>query len=328
MSALFGPARLLADIGGTNARFAWQDSAGAELRDVMTLSCAAHDSLATAITHYLNLVQRPNAPWCAIGIANPITGDLVQMTNHHWSFSISALKQQMKFERLEVLNDFTALALALPDIAAADLRQVGGQSAVPQAPLGLIGPGTGLGVSGLIAAGESGRWIPLQGEGGHASLSASNEREAAVVGWLQRRYGHASAERALSGPGLSALHAALCELDGHTMRPGAEGHALWEPARITEAALAGSDAVCVEAVDLFCAFLGGVAGNLALTLGARGGIYVGGGIVPRLGDTFERSAFRERFEAKGRFRSYLADIPAFVICSAVSPALRGVARAL
>ena len=315
-------ARLLGDVGGTNARFAWQDGDGAPLRDIVSVPTAAHPTLAAALTDYLRTLGRPAPPACAIGIANPITGDQVQMTNSHWSFSIEAVRRELGFERLVVINDFTALALALPDLPAGDLRQLGGGAAVAGAPLALIGPGTGLGVSGLLPGPAPGRWVALQGEGGHVTLAAGNAREAAVLQQLRERFGHASAERAVSGQGLEALHAALTALAGDL------GAAPLAAEEISRRALAGADAACVEALDLFCAFLGNVAGNLALTLGARGGVYIGGGIVPRLGDAFMRSRFRACFEAKGRLRAYLEPIPVYVIHAAVSPALLGAARAL
>jgi glucokinase len=316
------PARVLGDVGGTNARFAWQDGDGAPLRDIATIPTADHPSIAAALAHYLHGLERAAPPWCAIGIANPITGDRVQMTNSHWSFSIDAVRRELGFERLVVINDFTALALALPDLAPGDLRQLGGGAPVADAPLALVGPGTGLGVSGLVPSGEAGRWVALQGEGGHVTLAATSAREAAVLQVLRDRFGHASAERAVSGQGLEALHAALCALDG------VANPAPLPAAEISRHALAASDPRCVEALDLFCAFLGNVAGNLALTLGARGGVYIGGGIVPRLGDAFTRSRFRACFEDKGRFRAYLAAIPVYVIHAEVSPALLGAARAL
>jgi glucokinase len=319
-----GPARLLGDIGGTNARFAWQSAAGAPLQDIRALGTAEHPSIGAAIRHYLAQTGRSAPPWCAIGIANPITGDRVQMTNSHWSFSISELQRELGFERLRVINDFTALALALPDLAPNECRQIGGTRAEPDSPIALIGPGTGLGVSGLLPGALPGQWVPLQGEGGHVTLAATNEREAAVLSVLRERFGHASAERAVAGMGLEALHAALGTLDGGTGGPAVAMSA----AEITAAALAGGDSRSAEAVALFCSFLGNVAGNLALTLGARGGVYIGGGIVPRLGTLFDGSAFRERFEAKGRLRSLLAPIPVYVIQANVSPALLGAARAL
>ena len=314
--------RLLADIGGTNARFAWQAVPGAPIGDAVTLACADHPSLEQALQAYLRWLGRPAPRQAAIAIANPVAGDRVQMTNHHWSFSVSALQTRFGFERLRVLNDFTALALALPALAADERRPVGGGTSQPDAAIGVIGPGTGLGVSGVVPDGRGG-WIALDGEGGHVTLAGRTPRERQVLAWLEARHGHASAERALSGPGLVDLHDALAQLDGETRTL-----QRLQPADIAAAALAGSDARCVEALNLFCAFLGITAGNLALSLGARGGVYLGGGIVPRLGTFIDASPFRERFEDKGRFSAHLAGIPVFVICARQSPALLGAARAL
>jgi glucokinase len=313
--------RLVGDIGGTNARFAWIAAPGAALERVETLPGAAFASLADAMRHYL-AQQADTAPrWCAIGIANPVLGDRVQMTNRHWSFSIAAVQRELGLERFLVINDFTALALALPALQPSELRAVGRGSAVPGAPLALLGPGTGLGVSGLLPAAGGHGATPLNGEGGHVTLAATDERDERVIAVLRRRFGHASAERALSGPGIENLHQALAELAG-------QAPPRLTAADITDRAMDGSDARCVEAMDLFFGFLGSVAGNLALTLGARGGVYIGGGIVARLGSAIERSAFRRSFESKGRFRSYLEQIPTFVVQAEVSPALLGAARAL
>lgn len=313
-------ARLLADVGGTHARLAWQAAPGAALSHPAVLPVQAHASLADAIAAYLAQVRLGPPAEAAIAIANPIEGDWVAMTNHHWRFSQRELAQQLGVRRLKLLNDFTALALALPDLPAADRRQVGDGVAVPGAAIGLLGAGTGLGVSGLVPL-PGGGWTALQGEGGHTTLPAQGEREWAVQAGLQRLHGHASAERALSGPGLLDTHRLLCEADGVAA-------SCATPEAVTAAALAASDPHAHEALTLFCAWLGSVAGNLALTLGAKGGVYVGGGIVPRLGGWFDRSPFRARFEAKGRFRSYLATVPTWVITSAQSPALLGAARAL
>ncbi len=312
--------RLLGDIGGTNARFAWQSGPGTAPAQIDSYRCADHGSLQDAMGHYLSAHGLAAPRWCAIGIANPVVGDLVRMTNHDWQFSIEAVRSHFGMQRFLVINDFTALALALPALQPTDLRQVGGGAAVAQSPLGLIGPGTGLGVSGLLPAHGSRGAIPINGEGGHVTLAGTTALEDAVIARLRERFGHASAERAVSGPGLANLHAALCELDG------APPEAL-DAAAITARAQAGDDRAG-QAVDLFFAFLGTVAGNLALSLGARGGMYIGGGIVPRLGDRIDRSAFRERFEAKGRFRDYLHGIPTYVVQASNSPALLGAARAL
>ncbi len=313
--------RLLADVGGTNARFAWQAESGAPIEAQITLPCAEHESLEAAIRSYLDRIDLPRPRRCAIAIANPVHGDRVQMTNHHWSFSISALQRSLGLERLRVLNDFTALALALPGLAPEQLVQVGGGQAIAGTAIGLLGPGTGLGVSGLLPDGRGG-WLPLQGEGGHVSLAPTTLREQAVVEFLTQRHGHASAERAISGMGLVDIHRALCLADGE---PPPEG---WSAAEVSSAALSGQDPRSEEALEMMCALLGSVAGNLALTLGAKGGVYIGGGIVPRLGDWFGRSPFRRRFEAKGRFQPYLAEIPVWVINASQSPALAGAAVAL
>ena len=320
MAAAMYP-RLVGDVGGTNARFAWIDVAGAAPVDVAVLRVADHASLHDALSGYLAAHPRPGPQWAALGIATTVAGDHVRMTNHPWQFSIAALQRTLGFERLLVVNDFAALALALPVLPPDALRPVGGGRAAAGAPIGLLGAGTGLGVPGLVTLPCGPGVVPLGGEGGHVTLAAADDFEARVVARLRERYGHASAERALSGPGLENLHEALARLDGVPA-------ALLPAAEITARALAGGDALCVRTVELFFALLGGVAGNLALTLGARGGVYIGGGIVPKLGDWIERSAFRERFEAKGRFAGYLAQVPTWVVTAEVWPALVGAGRAL
>lgn len=313
--------RLLGDVGGTNARFAWQAAPDSAIERARTLPGADYPHIEDAIRDYLRREGVAPPVACAIAIANPVYGDRVQMTNHSWGFSIEALRASLQLQRLRVLNDFTALALALPALPAQALRQVGGGQAVPGAAIGLVGAGTGLGVSGLLPDGR-GAWVPLQGEGGHVGFAPETPRELAVTQVLQRRLGRVSAERVISGQGLENLYRALCELDGRDLPAQARA------ADISERALAGHDVQAHEALDMMCALLGSVAGDLALTLGARGGVYVGGGIVPRLGGWFDRSAFRARFEAKGRFADYLGRVPVWVVTAQTSPALLGASRAL
>jgi glucokinase len=310
--------RLVADIGGTNARFATVDSPHAAPSHIRVLPCADFAGPEQAVRAYLAAegVSLPRA--AAFGIANPVTGDRVAMTNHHWAFSVEALRAALGLERLLLINDFTALALSLPHLDPADLEQIGGGERLAGHAIGLLGAGTGLGISGLVPAGDM--LVPLQGEGGHVTLPASTPREARVIEVLSARFGHVSAERVLSGPGLVALHDALRQVDG---LPAVD----IDSATISARGLNADCAVCEETLHIFCALLGTVAGDLALTLGARGGVFVGGGIVPRLGEFFARSAFRERFCAKGRFRSYLEPIPVWVI-RAPYAALSGAAHAL
>jgi glucokinase len=311
--------RLLADIGGTNARFAWKHSPQEPLTDVRAYPCAAHQTLQSAIATYLEDHQRPSPAHCGIGIANPVTGDEVRMTNHHWRFSIRSVQAEMGFERLVVINDFAALALSLPELRSVETLQIGRGKAQAGGTLALIGPGTGLGVSGLLRAGDTD--IPVRGEGGHVTLAATNDLEAALIDRLQQRFGHASAERALSGPGLVNLYTALCDLHATTATA-------LSPAELVDAALADRLPHARSSLDVFFSLLGSTAGNLALSLGAQGGLYLGGGILPRLQSALLASSFREKFEAKGRLRPYMEAIPTVLITAEVSPALMGACRAL
>jgi len=311
--------RLIADIGGTNARFALLD--GRAWRDEKVLACADYPDIVSAIESYLDSIGASRAPARpaegALAIAGPITGDIVRMTNHVWQFSAARTREALGWRRLILVNDFTALAMAIRHLPPDELEQIGGGHAVPGAPLALLGPGTGLGVSGLIPAGE--HWIPLQGEGGHVSLSVSNEREIGVLQQLHKRFAHVSAERVICGPGLVNLYDAVCALEGVVPK-------VLTPPEITRRAREGSCRLCLEALSMFCAMLGTLAGNLVLTLGAVGGCYIGGGIVPELGSFFTSSHFRDRFEDKGRFADYLARVPTYVIRSKL-PAFVGLATA-
>ncbi|WP_137936057.1 glucokinase [Chitinivorax sp. B] len=310
--------RLLGDIGGTNARFAIQLVENGQFEHIQTLACADYPTPLEAIEHYLAQTGTQRPRWAAVGIANPVTGDLVKMTNHHWSFSIEALRSKLQLDKLLVLNDFTTLALSLPALAKTDLVQIGGGLPVEHAPIALLGAGTGLGVSGLVP--YPGGYAPLEGEGGHVTLPAFNDRESAIVNLIRRDFPHVSAERVLSGLGLPILYHAIAQL--HDL-PSEDR----TPAQITEQGIANTCPICTETLATFCAMLGTVAADLALTLGARGGVFIGGGIVPKLGAYFEQSPFRTRFEQKGRFETYLRGIPTFVI-HAKYPALTGAARAL
>ena len=309
---------LVGDIGATHARFGLVSPDG-ELRYSRTLSDENYSTIEDAIIAFL--AERGPLPMPrqgAIAIASPITGDRISMTNHPWNFSVVALKTRFAFDRLEVINDFTALALALPRLKPEDRLAVGGAAAMAGAPIGVLGPGSGLGVSGLVPCGSG--WVALAGEGGHATMAPATDRESALLNRMRRHFDHVSAERVLSGPGLVNLYNTLASIDGVP----AKGYTA---AQITDLAMRAEDPLCVETTTMFCAMLGTMAGNLVLTLGARGGVYIGGGIVPRLGQMFLQSPFRRRFEAKGRFQPYLAAIPAFVVTHPL-PAFLGCAALL
>jgi glucokinase len=314
-----GYPRLLGDIGGTHARWAWQPHAGAPLQDSAALPCAASVSLLESAASYLAASRHARPAAAGIGVAAVVAGDRVTMTNGSWSFSIAELERALGLERCLVINDFTALALSLTELQPSDLRPIGGAAPMHGAPMALLGPGTGLGVSGLLPNANGG-WSALDGEGGHVTLAATGDHEAEVLSVLRRWFGHVSAERVVSGSGLVNLYEAVCELDGVAAQAPT-------PADISAAAIAGTDRRCTEAARLFAGFLGNVAGNLALTLGARGGVYLGGGVVPHLGTAFDEGVFRRQFEDKGRFAAYLKPVPVWLI-TAVAPALIGASRAL
>ena len=300
---------LLADIGGTNARFVRMNATG-ELISPLTLPVTDFDTFADAISAYMRQTGGADVRHAAVAIANPVDGDWVQMTNHHWSFSIEQLRQSLSFDTLLVVNDFTALAMALPRLGANHILQIGGGKPKSRAMIGLVGPGTGLGVSGLLPMEE--RWIALGSEGGHVSFAPANAMERDIHAVVEAKFGHVSAERLMSGAGLVQIYQFFIGKEIGI-----------SPADITNAADAGRDEVAIKTVDVFLGMLGGFAGNVALTYGALGGVYVGGGIVPRLARRIAASPFRERFEAKGRFEQYLRDIPTYLI-TAENPTFFGV----
>lgn len=311
--------RLIADIGGTNARFALVEAGDHEPRHERTLACADFATLADAIDHYLANTPGARPSQGVIAVATPVRGDHIKMTNHVWSFSIEETRRTLGFDQLRFINDFTALALALPHLKGEDVRKVGGGEPVADSPRAVIGPGTGLGVSGLVPL--SGGWAPLHSEGGHVSFSPVTDLEIDILQHVRKKYpDHVSVERLLSGPGLVNIYEAIAQIRGATATP-------LSPADISHQGMAGTSSVAREAVDTFCVIMGTAAANLALTLGARGGVYVCGGIIPRFLERFANSGFRARFENKGRFSDYLSAIPTYVV-TAKQPAFIGVAHLL
>ncbi|MFT7724034.1 MAG: glucokinase [Roseateles sp.] len=321
---------LVADVGGTNARFGTVAGPGAPVEDVRVLPVAAHAGPAAAVRAYLEgQPGRPRPQSAAFALATALDGDRIELTNGAWCFSRAGTQAELGLRTLLCLNDFEAQALSLPRLGAHQRRAWG---AAPPAADGLatgavlavIGPGTGLGVGGVVRA--PGRWLALPGEGGHMTLAPADDFESAVLGHARREFPHVSAERFLSGIGLPVLHRAVAAVLGDG-REGGEGAAALPAEQIVARGLAGESATCSRTLDVFCAMLGGFAGNVALTLGARGGVFIGGGIVPRLGERFFQSEFRRRFEAKGRFQPFLAGIPTALITDTLA-ALSGAAMAL
>lgn len=314
---------LIADIGGTNARFALAEFGARDisLRAERVYRTADFPGLQQALEAWLADARLDAPPQAAaLAVACPVLGDRIELTNRAWSFSRSGLQNHFRFRQLQVLNDFAAVAHALPYLKASDLRRIGGPPAeeAGAAPvLAVLGPGTGLGVAALVATRAGFQVIPS--EGGHASFAPADETEVEILRRMQARHGHVSFERVLSGPGLAALCTALAEIEGTVA-------AECEPARVVRCALAGEDAPAVRTLELYCAILGGFAGNIALTFGA-GRVFIGGGIVPRFPEFLAGSAFRARFEAKGRFTALLRTVPVDVILRR-EPGMLGAAMAL
>lgn len=296
---------LIADIGGTNVRFGLVDKNG--LRDLKYLECSKFVGPAEAAAHYLASLPNQEKPLTAVfAVAGPVMSDLINFTNIPWAFRTSQVQQELGLKKLEVMNDFKAVALAIPGIDAKLLQKVGGDTdPMEHAPKGVIGPGTGLGVAFLSWQGD--RYRAQPGEGGHVTMPPVNKREFEIFSQLHVKYHHISAERVCSGKGLENLYNAIKVLDKKFDLPD------YDAPEISRKAISGECLVCKEALDLMLAFLGRVAGNLALTLNAQGGIYIAGGIPTKLGDYFFQSRFLEEFHAKGRMSDLMKSIPVYLI---------------
>ncbi len=296
---------LIADIGGTNARFALVGPDDREGRQPMTLPCRDFNGPAEAARAYLDQVAPNLVPdQGAFAVACPVLGDHVSLTNSPWNFSATAVRDALGMRRLEVVNDFIAVALCVPLLTNAD-RVLIGPAGQPEssAPVAVIGPGTGLGVSAMVPVGDGWRALPC--EGGHVTMAPTNDREEEVLRWLRHRDGHVSAEHVLAGPGLVTLYGALRALAGLPPKTAT-------PADIAPWADAG-DAQAQETLEMYFAMLGTVTGNLVLSIGGLGGVVIAGGVIPRMLPRFQASSFRDSFENKGRFRAYLRDVPVHVV---------------
>jgi glucokinase len=291
---------LVADIGGTQARFALLS--GTQLGPVYALQVGMYHDAVQAIRHFLNCkANEAVIDSAVIAAAGPVSGGRCKLTNAGWTLASDELKSTFGLSTVNIVNDLEALAWSIPRLASGDWVSVGQGLPVESEPIAVVAPGTGLGMA-CFTPGQGGR--VLASEGGHATLAATNSQEASVIAALQERFGHVSAERVLSGPGLVNLYSVLARQ---------EGERLPTPKQITVAAMDGSCPRSRLAVDLFCSWLGSVAGSTALIFGAQGGVYIAGGIVPELVTYLPRTNFRDQFENKGRLRPYLARIPTRVL---------------
>ena len=309
---------LLADIGGTNVRFATLRADG-RIEHVESWLTALYPDIVSAVKAYAEVTGVALAfRGAAVCAAGPLIGERIVLTNCAWNISVDEIGLATGAAAPILVNDFAAVARALPVLGAGDAVRIGGGAPLAHAPKVALGPGTGLGVASALADGRGG-WIAAPGEGGHSDLAPTNEREIAIVFHLIREHGHVSVERVLSGPGLETLYLAIASLDGLKLNERPMAHDIAAAARV------GKDQAAVEAVALFTGWLGSVAGNIALTLGAQGGVYIAGGIVPQWGALFDAKLFRRRFEAKGRMRDFLVPIPCYLV-TAKDLAFRGLAE--
>jgi len=295
---------LVADVGGTHIRLALSNSSG--LTGLKIGFCADYDSIDSALKTYLGSISGELAPqMAAIAVAGPVDRDPIDLTNQEWSFSTHRLQEELGLEHLAIVNDFTAMAAGIPALTATDTRLLGGRDAVPpQAPLAVIGPGTGLGVSALIPTAHG--LVPLNSEGGHSTLTATNDDEWKILRVLQQEFGAVSNERVLSGPGLVNLHRAQCQIEGASPKA-------VTPEEIVQQARVAPTGRSALVVRRFSGWLGQMASDVALMFGARGGIYLAGGMLPKMLDVFDVAVFKERFLYKGRFRGYLEPIPIHLV---------------
>lgn len=309
---------LVADVGGTNARFALVKEGSVELESVRTLQCDGYDNIDSACQAYFEQVGIEAVSRAGLAFACPVQQQEIRMTNNHWRFTRDQLSTALGLQQLKLVNDFTAMALGMLNIPSGQCLAVGGGASAENAVRLVIGPGTGLGVSGLVPSENS--WVPLSTEGGHIGFAPNDDVEVAILQHLQQRFGRVSVERILCGQGLLNLYQALCSYRGAAMICNT-------PAQVTEHALAETELVSQEALKRFCSILGRVAGDNVLTLGARGGVYLCGGILPRFSEFFLHSGFREAFEDKGRFKAYMQQVPVW-LSLAEHPGLTGAAAAL
>ncbi len=303
---------LVADVGGTNIRVALIDLDSGKQGQVYTYLCKEFATLGDAIRQFLQEVNRQVHHAC-IDVACPVDEDHIELTNNHWAFSIRELRRELDLESLHVINDYTAIAMAIPGLGLDQKIKIGDGESLEKMPIAVCGPGTGLGVAFL--KNYENQWVCLEGEGGHVDFAPHNEMEIFLLNRLLQSYTHVSSERFITGPGLVNIYQSVKEY----FKEEAED---LTPAEISAKAVTGEDYRCRESLQIFCELLGSFAGNLALTIWASGGVYIAGGIAPRIVDFIKESGFRNRFEEKGRFKEKIKKIPTYIVTES-QPGLLG-----
>ena len=299
---------LAGDVGGTNARYALVErdpvSQTYKVSQTRILASADYDSVEQSLDAYLEDIEGPRPTRACLAVAGPVVSDRIKLTNLRWEFSFRELKHRFDFDELKLVNDFAAFLAGVTVLNSDDLRQVKSGVQCNDSTIAAIGPGTGLGIASMIRGGDG--YYLMAGEGGHATFAPGNHQELELTRVLMKRFGRVSLEQVLSGPGLANLYEALCAIEDRTASP-------WTPEQISAMGLSGEDPVCEEALHVFCRILGGVAGDLALTAGARGGIYIGGGVVRKFETVLMNGEFAHRFADKGVMSDYVARIPVFFV---------------
>lgn len=311
------PRALVADLGGTNMRFALSDLDELTISNYALFKNDLFSSPIEALAAYLKTTpERPDH--VGIAVAGQVYGDEARMTNRPWSITARDVRQLCGAGNVHFVNDFEAIALALPALGREELVQIGGDTPVPGTTLAVLGPGTGLGVAGLART-EQGD-IALAGEGGHVAFAPRTSEDFEIMDALRNDLNFVSAEKLISGPGLVTLYQLLSTRSGRAIAP-------MTPQAVVDRARDTDDALAVKALSLFVTWLGRFAGDVALTFGARSGVYIGGGIAPRILPELKAGPFREAFEDKGRLTAYLAAIPINIIATP-NAGLKGAARAV
>lgn len=311
---------LVADIGGTNIRLAITDKNN-NINEIETYQCQDFPHLSNVIHHYLKEKSLLNSKVNAcLAIACPVDTDSISMTNLPWKFSQKQLKEELKLNSLTLINDYTAIAMAIPLLNDQQKIKIGQGETVDKQPIAVCGPGTGLGVANLVNINN--HWHCLGGEGGHTDFAPVDELDVKIFQQLKTTKNRLSYEQLLSGYGLEQIYQALVVINNEDTK-----NTKLTAKDISTQAIAGTCLICRQALSQFCKILGSFAGNLALTTGSLGGVYIAGGIVPRFIEYVKNSEFRERFETKGRMSHINKQTPTYIITES-QPGLIGAAAYL
>jgi len=299
------PWNLVADIGGTNARFAVHDISSDDIKNITVLSVEKYPHFLDALKVFIDQIKQKGCwgslPGAAcLAVACPVDGEVIRFSNSHWSFRKTELSQGLNNIKVDIINDFSAIAYSISSLLSEEWYQLGGGTPQADKPVAILGPGTGLGMCTMVPVDKG--FLILDGEGGHIDFAPTSTQEVAILTELNKRFQRVSIERLLSGAGIINIYQALCKI-----KSAKEFHNTAQD--ISTAAINGKDKIAVEALSVFCRVLGSIAGNLAMITGAKGGVYIAGGIVPQIITFIDNSECRSRFEDKGRFESYVKQIP-------------------